>query len=559
MFSLDDKAEIEDQIRDWEINRLKPTLERNPSRQEEFKTREGEIPIKWLYTPLDLKGQYVENLGMPGEYPYTRGIYPSMYRGRIWTIRQYAGYGSPEETNRLFKNLLSWGQTGLSLAFDLPTQCGYGSDHPLSEGEVGKVGVAVNTLRDLEVIFDGIPLDRVSTSFTINAPTQIILAMYLVLAERQGVPAESLRGTVQNDILKEICTRHTWIVDLDSSLKLTIDVIEYCSRYLPRFNPISITGSHYRESGASLITEPSLMFADAIEYVEKTKERGLSVDDFAARFSFGLCSHMGFFEEVAKLRASRRIWARIMRDRFDAEKPSTWRFRTYASAGGSVYTDIYPELNLVRAALIGMACALGGVQSIRLSTMDEAYGIPSEKTQRLSVMTQALLAEEAGLADIIDPLAGSYFVEWLTDEVEERVWKVLEQIEAKGGAAECIKNGYFQRRIIEDAYSYQRKIEEGEMKIIGINAMRGEERHEMETYKPDPDLRKRTIEKLEKVKRSRDQHKVDEQLERLRRAAEANENLMPYMINAVKAYATVGEICDVLREIYGEYRPPDIF
>lgn len=552
---------IEARLREWKEKRLKPWLTRAPERKERFETRTARIPIDRLFTPLNVKGSYFEKIGFPGEYPHIRGIYPTMYRGRLWTIRQYAGYGTPEETNRLFKDLLKWGQTGLSLAFDLPSQCGYDSDHPLAEGEVGRVGVAINTLRDMEIVFQGIPLDKVSTSMTINATAPIMLAMYIALGERQGVPQEKMRGTVQNDILKEAVARNAWMLDLEPSLKLVVDVIEYCTKYMPRFNHISITDYHFREAGADAVTAAAFMFADAIEYIRWSEKRGLNVDDVASRTSFFVGVYLDFFEEIAKLRAMRRLWARLMKDEFDAKNPRSWQFRFAANTGGSMFTRQQPLLNLMRGTVSLLAMVLGGVQSAWVSGYDEAYEIPSPEALKLSVRTANIIADETNVASTIDPLGGSYYVEWLTDEMEKRIKEKIEEVESRGGALECIKKGYYQREILKQSYEWQKKVESGEITIVGVNKYleEKEEEAELALYEPDPRLREKALKSLRKARGQRDDSEVRESLGKLREAAEAKENLMPFMIDAVKALATVGEISGVLRDVYGEFKQIKIF
>lgn len=548
-------------MREWQEKRLKPWLRRAPEREERFETRMAGIPIDRLFTPLSVKGSYVEKIGFPGGYPYVRGVYPTMYRGRLWTIRQYAGYGTPEETNRLFKDLLKWGQTGLSLAFDLPSQCGYDSDHHLAEGEVGRVGVAINTLRDMEIVFQGIPLDKVSTSMTINATAPIMLAMYIALGERQGVPQEKLRGTVQNDILKEAVARNAWMLDVEPSLKLVIDVIEYCTKHMPRFNHISITDYHFREAGADAVTGAAFMFADAIEYIRWSEKRGLNVDHVASRTSFFVGVYLDFFEEIAKLRAMRRLWARLMKDELGAKNPRSWQFRFAANTGGSMFTRQQPLLNLMRGTVSLLAMVLGGVQSAWVSGYDEAYEIPSPEALKLSVRIANVIADETNVASTIDPLGGSYYVEWLTDEMEKRIREKIEEVELRGGALECIKNGYYQREILKQSYEWQKKVESGEMTIVGVNKYleeKGEEA-ELALYEPDPRLREKALESLRKAKSKRDKSEVREGLGKLREAAEAGENLMPFMIDAVKVLATVGEISSVLRDVYGEFKQIKVF
>jgi methylmalonyl-CoA mutase N-terminal domain/subunit len=553
---MEDKLEYA--LREWEEKVLKPWLANAPERKKEFKTRSIGIPVKILYVPSDIKGSYISKVGFPGTYPYTRGIYPTMYRGALWTIRQYSGYGTPEETNQLFKNLLEWGETGLSLAFDLPTQCGYDSDHPLAEGEVGRVGVAVNTLLDMKTIFKGIPLNKVSTSMTINATAPIMLAMYIATAESYGVPQENLKGTIQNDVLKEFVARNAWMLDVEPSLKLAVDVIEYCNKNMPKFNPISVTDYHFREAGADGVSAAAFMFADAIEYIKWCEKRGLMADDIGPRISFFVCVYIDFFEEIARLRAMRRLWAKIMKDELKAKNPSSWRFRFAANTGGSMFTRQLPILNLVRGTVSLLAMVLGGVQSAWVSGYDEAYEIPSPEALKLSIRLANIIAEETNVTHTVDPLAGSYYIEWLTDEIEKRIEDKLAEINQMGGALECIKRGYYTREILKNAYEWQKKVESGEIPIVGMNIY-PEEEQELILYQPDPRLKEKALESLKKARSIRDVNKVKINLNKLRDAAEAGENLMPYIIKAVKSLATVGEISSVLREVYGEYKEKEIF
>jgi len=546
--------EVKSSLSEWEKNSLKPWISKHPERESEFKTRTAGIKVGRLYTPLDLAGSYTDRLGFPGDFPYTRGIYATMYRGRLWTIRQYAGYGTPRETNQLFSKLLSWGQTGLSLAFDLPSQCGYDSDHTLAEGEVGRAGVAINTLRDMEEVFEGIPLEKISTSMTINATAPIMLAMYIAIGEKQGTNISRLSGTVQNDILKEVVARNAWMLELEPSMKLAVDIIEYCTRHMPNFNHISITDYHFREAGADSVRAAAFMFADAMEYIRWTLKRGLSVDDFASQVSFFLGSYMDIFEEVARFRAMRRLWARVMKNTLCAKDPRSLQFRFAACTGGSMFTRQEPTLNLVRGALSLLAIVLGGAQSAWVSGYDEAYEIPSPEALRFGVRTAQIIGEETNVANVVDPVGGSYFIEWLTDEMETRIQEEINNIESRGGALECIRNGYYQNVISECAYQWQKSVETGETVIVGQNRYVEKEEPDLKTYEPDPRRRKKALENLAKAKRYRDRTRVREKLAHLREAAEGGKNLMPYIIDAVKELATVGEISDTLRDVYGEYR-----
>ena len=559
MFNEEKLEEIRKRLEAWEKETVPQSLARMPERKEEFLTN-SYIPIKRIYTPLDVKdSDYLRDLGFPGEYPFTRGVYPTMYRARLWTMRQYAGFGTAEQTNKRFKYLLEHGQTGLSVAFDFPTQLGYDCDHPLAKGEVGKAGVSVSTLRDMEIIFDGIPLDKVTTSMTINAPATILLAMYIAVAEKQGVPQEKLGGTVQNDILKEYAARGMYIFPPKPSMKLVTDIFEYCSKHVPRWNTISISGYHIREAGATAVQEVAFTLANAIAYVQAAIDRGLDLDKFASRLSFFFASHNNFFEEIAKFRAARRLWAKIMRERFGAKNPAAWRLRFHTQTSGCTLTAQQPLNNIVRVTLQALAAVLGGTQSLHTNSFDEALALPSELAVRVALRTQQIIAYESGVADVIDPLGGSYYVEWLTDKIEEEAMRYIEKIDSMGGAVEAIEKGYIQREIVESAYRYQREIETKQRIIVGVNEFVTEERVPIEILKIDPKIEETLIERLRMIKKQRDNAKVREVLEDLRKAAEKDENLMPVILKAVKAYATVGEICNVLREVYGEYRPPMIF
>ena len=538
----------------WEKTTLEPALARFPERRERFVTGSG-IEVERVYTPADAEVDYLEDLGFPGEYPFTRGIYPTMYRGRLWTMRQYAGYATAEESNRRYRFLLSQGQTGLSVAFDLPTQMGYDSDHPLAEGEVGKVGVAIDSLEDMEVLFDGIPLDRVSTSMTINAPAAIILAMYIAVAKKQGVDPKALRGTVQNDILKEYIARGTYIFPPEPSMRLVTDLIAYCKDHLPRWNPISISGYHIREAGATAVQEVAFTLANAIAYVQAAIEAGLDVDEFAPRLSFFFNSHNDFFEEIAKFRAARRLWARIMRGRFGARNPRSWVLRFHTQTAGCTLTAQQPDNNIVRVTIQALAAVLGGTQSLHTNSRDEALSLPTEKSVQIALRTQQIIAHESGVANTIDPLAGSYYVEYLTKEIERRARDYIERIDRLGGALRAIETGFVQREIEESAYRYQKEIERGDRVVVGVNRFTVEEEVPLRRLKVDPRVRERQMERLRALRERRDSERVSALLGRLEKAARSGENLMPLFIECVEAYATLGEICDVLRGVFGEYRP----
>ena len=539
----------------WEEGTLGPVLKKTGERQAEFRTRSG-IPVERVYLPASEESAFAERVGFPGEYPYTRGIHPTMYRGQLWTIRQYAGAGTAEESNLRFRFLLDQGQTGLSVAFDLPTQLGLDSDDPEAAGEVGQVGVAIDSLRDMEVLFEGIPLDRVTTSMTINAPAAILVAMYVAVGERQGVPPPALAGTVQNDILKEYVARGTYIFPPRPSLRLAGDLIAYCVEQLPKFNPISISGYHMREAGATAIQEIAFTFANAAAYIREVAARGIPVDRFAPRISWIFNTHSDFFEEVAKYRALRRLWARLMRERFGATDPRSWMLRTHTQTGGSTLTAQQPENNIVRATLQALAAVLGGVQSLALSCYDEALALPTEAAQRLAVRTQQILAHESGVTETVDPLAGSYFVEALTDELERRAESLLTEVEALGGAVVAIERGLMQKAIQEEAYRFQQEVEAGRRIVVGINAFTDE------TAPPPPPLFRvnaavadRQQTRLAALRRERDASAVTRSLAALREMARGDGNLLPPILTAVKAYATVGEMCDVLRDVFGVYRP----
>jgi methylmalonyl-CoA mutase N-terminal domain/subunit len=542
----------------WERETLKPTLERSPEWKERFTTPSGRS-IGRLYTPLDIgELNYIRDLGFPGEPPFTRGIYATQYRGRLWTMRQYSGYASAEETNRRFKFLLEQGQTGLSVAFDLPTQIGYDSDDLMAEGEVGRVGVPISTLKDMELLFGGIPLGKVSTSMTINATTPQILAMYLRIAEAQGVPLSDLRGTVQNDILKEYVARGTYIYPPDHSMRLVVDVIEHCHRNAQRFNTISVSGYHMREAGATAAQEVAFTIANGMEYVGAALERGLPVDAFAPRISFFFGCHNDFCEEIAKFRAARRMWARIMRERFEAESRRSLLMRYHVQTDGVTLAAQQPVNNIVRVTIQALAAVLGGCQSLHTNSFDEALSLPSEVAVTTALRTQQVIAHESGVANSVDPMAGSYLVEHLTGEIEEEALRYIEKIDEMGGAASAIDRGYIQREIAESAYNQQKEIESGERVIVGVNRYAAEEEAPMNLLEVDPALARRQVQRLKAYKGMRDTAKVEKSLGKLRRAAEGEVNLMPPILKAIEARATNGEISNTLREVFGEYRATTI-
>ncbi|MDP2948026.1 MAG: methylmalonyl-CoA mutase family protein [Chloroflexota bacterium] len=551
----------------WQEETLKPGLERGSAkggsasgggeRQDEFTT--SSTTVQPLYTPLDIAGSdYLRDVGFPGEFPYTRGVKPTMYRGRLWSIRQYAGFGTAQETNERFKFLLAEGQPGLSVAFDLPTQLGYDSDDAQAEGEVGKVGVAIDTLKDLEMVFDGIPLDRVSTSMTINAPAAVLVAMYQAVGEKQGVSPQELAGTVQNDILKEYVARGTYIFPPRPSMRLAADLIAYCAEHMPRFNCISVGGYHIRDAGATAVQEMAFTLANAIAYTEAVLERGVPIDDFAPRISWIFNTQNSFFEEIAKYRALRRMWARIMRDRFGARDPRSWMFRTHVQTGGATLTAQQAENNIVRAAIQALASVLGGVQSLALACYDEALCLPSELAQRLAVRTQQVIAYETGVADTIDPLAGSYFVEHLTNELEEKANDYLRRIEDIGGAVAAIESGYVQREIQEAAWRHQQEVDSGRRIIVGVNKFQQEGEEPRPVFRVNPDVERAQVERVRAVKAERDNAAVAAALVRLRDAARDDANLVPPILEAVRVYTTMGEMCGVLREVFGEYQAASV-
>jgi methylmalonyl-CoA mutase, N-terminal domain len=521
--------------------------------------------IKRLYTPEDIKDlDYERDLGSPGEYPFTRGIYPTMYRGRLWTMRQFAGFGGPEETNRRFKYLLEQGQTGLSTAFDMPTLMGLDSDHPLADGEVGVEGVAVDTLRDFEILFDGIPLDKVSTSFTINPSAPVIYAMYIAIGDQQGVPRDQLRGTIQNDMLKEFIAQKEWVIPPRPSVDLIVDIFEFGIRETPKFNLISISGYHIREAGSTAIQELAFTIADGCAYVEAAIRRGIDIDKLGPQLSFFFNSHNSFFEEIAKFRAARRLWARLMRERYGAKNPESWKLRFHTQTAGCSLTEQQPLNNIIRVTIQALAAVLGGTQSLHTNSYDEALALPSEEAVRIALRTQQIIAYESGVADTIDPLAGSYFVEALTNEIERAALDYIKKIEEMGhgsileGVLAGIENGFFQREIAQAAYEYQKQVESGEQIIVGVNkyVMPQDEKAKVNILRVDPEVQRRQIERLKRVRAERDNRAVKRALERLEEAARSRENTMPYILEAVKAYASVGEIMEVLKKVHGAYREP---
>ena len=541
---------------DWEETVLSEALARSPERKERFETSSG-IEIKRVYTDEDAAGRdYRQALDFPGQYPYTRGVQPTMYRGRFWTMRQYAGFGTAEESNRRYRYLLDQGQTGLSVAFDLPTQMGRDSDHALAEGEVGRAGVAIDSLADMETLLDGIPLDKVSTSMTINATAGILLALYLAVAEKQGVGWGKVNGTIQNDLLKEYIARGTYIYPPGPSLRIITDIFAFCADQVPNWNTISISGYHIREAGSTAAQEIAFTLADGIAYVDAARSVGLDVDRFASRLSFFFNVHNNFFEEVAKFRAARRLWARIMRERFGAKNPRSWMLRTHAQTAGSTLTAQQPDNNVIRVTLQALAAALGGTNSLHTNSKDEALALPTEDAVRVALRTQQVIAHESGVADTIDPLAGSYFVESLTDELEAKAVAYIDSIDALGGAVEAIEAGFQQREIHEAAFRYQRAVESREQIIVGVNDFQVAEDAHDDLLKVDLALERRQQEKVAAVRAERNAAAARTALDGVSRAARDGTNLMPAILHAVRAYATLGEISDALRETFGEYVPP---
>jgi methylmalonyl-CoA mutase N-terminal domain/subunit len=544
---------------EWRESMLTRALLRFPERQARFESSSG-TPIEALYTPDDLTGwEYQTQLGYPGEFPFTRGVQPSMYRGRLWTMRQYAGFADAEESNRRYRYLLQQGQTGLSVAFDLPTQIGYDSDDPMAEGEVGKVGVAIDTLLDMETLFDSIPLEEVTTSMTINATAAILLAMYVAVAKKQGAPLDKLGGTVQNDILKEYIARGTYIFPPRPSMRLTTDLFRWCTENLPSWNTISISGYHMREAGATAAQEIAFTMADAIAYVGAALEVGLQIDDVAPRLSFFFACHSNFLEEIAKFRAARRLWARIVEQRFGAQDPRSMMLRFHTQTGGATLTAQQPDNNVVRTALQGLAAVLGGTQSLHTNSKDEALALPSEQAVQIALRTQQILGYESGVADTVDPLGGSYFIEATTDRLELEACHLIERIDALGGAVAAIEHGFQQREIQESSYKLQMQLERGERVVVGVNRFQSEETPAVDLLRVDPRVGERQAEKLARVRRIRDAGRVERLLNRLANGACGDENLMPLILEAVENYASIGEICRVLRGVWGEQREALVF
>jgi len=538
----------------WERETLGPALERFPERKDGFETSSG-IPVERIYTPADLSEDHFASLGFPGEYPFTRGVQPTMYRGRLWTMRQYAGYATAEESNARYKYLLERGQNGLSVAFDLPTQIGYDADDPLAAGEVGKVGVSISSLHDMATLFDGIPLEQVSTSMTINSPAAILLAMYIAVARRQGGDVRKLRGTVQNDILKEYLARGTYIFPPGPSMRLITDLFAYCGEEVPRWNTISISGYHIREAGSNAVQEVAFTLANGIAYVQAAIDAGLDVDVFARQLSFFFNSHNNFLEEIAKFRAARRMWARIMRERFGAQSPRSWQLKFHAQTGGSTLTARQPDNNVVRVTLQALAAVLGGAQSLHTNSRDEALSLPTEESVEIALRTQQIIACESGVTNTVDPLGGSYAIEHLTHEIETRADEYIEKIDDIGGALAALERGYIHAEIQEAAYRALQAVEAGEQIVVGVNAYQSEETTPLDLLKVDPAIERAQRAKLAELRAKRDNTRVNELLGQLEAAARGDDNLMPLFIACVEGDVTLGEICRVLRGVFGEYHP----
>jgi methylmalonyl-CoA mutase N-terminal domain/subunit len=548
------KPNLEETKRQWEETKVQPNLKRFPERQPEFTTSSG-IPLKRLYTPDDVPGDYESELGFPGEYPFTRGVQPTMYRGRFWTMRQYAGYATAEESNARYRFLLEQGQSGLSVAFDLPTQIGYDADDPMAEGEVGKVGVSISSIHDMARLFDQIPLDKVSTSMTINAPAAILLAMYIAVGKRQGVEESKLRGTVQNDILKEYIARGTYIFPPKPSMRLITDLFAYCKTNVPNWNTISISGYHIREAGSTAVQEVAFTLANGIAYVQAAIDSGLNVDDFAPQLSFFFNAHNQFLEEIAKFRAARKLWAKIMRERFGAKNAESMRLKFHTQTGGSTLTAQQPENNVVRVALQALAAVLGGTQSLHTNSKDEALALPTQDAVQVALRTQQIIAYETGVADSVDPLAGSYLIESLTNEIVQRAEAYIRQIDELGGAMSAIEQGFIQHEIQEAAFAYLQAVEKEEQIIVGVNKFTVDEETVPDLLRVDPAIEAAQRQKLAGLRARRDNGKVAELRGHLETAARGHENLMPLFITCVENDVTLGEICHTLRGVFGEYRP----
>ncbi|MBE7535715.1 MAG: methylmalonyl-CoA mutase family protein [Anaerolineales bacterium] len=543
---------LQEQYKKWQENILKKSLDKFKERRERFETSSG-IELPRLSLPGEPDSAYLNRLGFPGEYPFTRGVQPTMYRSRFWTMRQYAGFSTAEESNKRYRYLLQQGQTGLSVAFDLPTQIGYDADDPIAQGEVGKVGVSISSIHDMEQLFDQIPLDQVSTSMTINAPAGVLLAMYIAVAKRQGADISKLRGTIQNDILKEYVARGTYIFPPAPSMRLITDIFSFCEKEVPVWNTISISGYHIREAGSTAVQEVAFTLANGIAYIESALKAGLNVDEFAGQLSFFFNAHNNFLEEVAKFRAARRLWARIMRERFKAQKPSSWQLRFHTQTAGSTLTAQQPENNVARVTIQALSAVLGGTQSLHTNSMDEALWLPTEKAVRVALRTQQIIAYESGAADSVDPLAGSYLIEYLTDEIEKGAQDYISKIDDMGGALQAIEKGFMQSEIQNAAYAAQQAIERGEQVVVGVNQFAVDEEVTLERLRVDPAIELGQRERLKKLRETRDQRLAEELLGKLKSAASGSDNLMPLFIECVENDITLGEICDALRLVWGEY------
>ena len=543
---------INDQYNKWKESTLKRSLDKTPERKMRFETTAG-IELPRLSLPGETDSAYLDRLGFPGEYPFTRGVQPTMYRSRFWTMRQYAGFSTAEDSNKRYRYLLQQGQTGLSVAFDLPTQIGYDADDPIAQGEVGKVGVSISSIHDMQQLFDQIPLDKVSTSMTINAPAGVLLAMYIAVAKRQGADVKKLRGTIQNDILKEYVARGTYIFPPAPSMRLITDIFQFCAEEVPAWNTISISGYHIREAGSTSVQEVAFTLANGIAYVESALKAGLNVDEFAGQLSFFFNAHNNFLEEVAKFRAARRLWAKIMRERFKAQKPSSWQLRFHTQTAGSTLTAQQPENNVVRVTMQALSAVLGGTQSLHTNSMDEALWLPTEKAVRVALRTQQIIAYESGVADSVDPLAGSYLIEYLTDEIETGAQDYISKIDDMGGALQAIEKGFMQSEIQNAAYAAQQAIERGEQVVVGVNQFAVDEEVTLERLRVDPAIELGQRERLRKLRETRDQRLAEELLGKLQGAARGSENLMPLFIECVENDITLGEICNTLRAVWGEY------
>jgi methylmalonyl-CoA mutase, N-terminal domain len=558
LFDQDELARLTVARKEWETATVQPSLQRVPER-DNLMTTSG-VPIQRLYTPLDNTNlDYLRDLNLPGEYPYTRGVQPTMHRAKPWTMRMFAGFGTAEDTNKRFKYLLSQGQTGLSTAFDMPTLYGYDTDHPMAAGEFGKCGVAISSLADMEILYQDLPLDQITTSMTINSPASVIWAMYIVNAEKNGFPRAKLGGTLQNDILKEYSAQKEFLFPPEPSMRLVTDTIEFGTRSMPRWNTISISGYHIREAGATAVQELAFTLADGLAYVESALDRGLDIDEFAPRLSFFFDVHNDFFEEIAKFRAGRRLWARLMRERYGAKDPRSWLLRCHAQTAGVSLTAQQPDNNIVRTAIQALAAVLGGTNSLHTNSLDEALALPTEKAALIALRTQQIIASESGVTNTVDPLGGSYFVEALTDQTEQAAMEYINRIDALGGVLACIQNGFFQREIAESAYRYQQEIDSHRRTIVGVNDYTMNENIKVPTLYIDRVGEMAHLERLARVRRERDQGAVQRALAELRRVAEGTENTMPAIIEAVKTYATLGEIMDVFRAVFGDYMEPAVF